>query len=238
VTAVLPTLRPSYRRLVAEPGSSAEERAPGWHERGSDEFSRVLAFSDGLFAIAMTLLVVSIAVPRLHDATDERELARSLQELSPSFVSFAISFVVIGRYWLAHHQFFALLRAIDSRLILINLIYLAFIAFLPFPTDLLGTYFHNPLSVAFYAAAVGAVSGLEVVMFRHARLGGLLRKPMPQPIYRWGVIASVLPVVFFVLSAPVAFLSVQLAVAMWVLAIPAELVTGRFKPEGADSYLS
>lgn len=238
MTAVRPTPVPGYRRLVAEPGSCGEERTPGWHERGSDEFSRVLAFSDGLFAIAMTLLVVTITVPRLRDATDEHELARSLQELSPSFVSFAISFIVIGRYWLAHHQFFALLRAIDSRLILINLLYLAFIAFLPFPTDLLGTYFHNPLSVAFYAAAVGAVSGLEVVMFRHARIGGLLRKPMPLPIYRWGVVASVLPVVFFLLSAPVAFLSTQLAVAMWALAIPAELITSRFKPEGADNYLT
>lgn len=197
----------------------------------------MLAFSDGLFAIAMTLLVVTIEVPRLRDANDEGELLHGLGDLSPALLSFAISFIVIGRYWLAHHQFFSLLGAVDFRLITINLVYLAFIAFLPFPTDLLGTYFHNPLSVAIYAGNVTAVSGLEVVMFRHARQNGLLRRPMTRAAYRWEVTMSVLPVVFFAISVPAAFISSQLAVAIWLLAIPAGAFAHRFKPEGAEESL-
>ena len=126
---------------------------------GSEEFSRVLGFSDGVFAIAMTLLVVGIAIPTLSDGGDVGQLADALNDRVANFVSFFISFAVIGRYWAAHHQFFARLARIDNGMIAINLVYLAFIAFLPFPTGLLGKYFENPLSVALYAVVVAIVSG-------------------------------------------------------------------------------
>lgn len=198
----------------------------------------MLSFSDGLFAISMTLLVVGISAPTLRVAGDEGEMIRALGRLIPEFVSFAVSFIVIGRYWLAHHRFFGLLRAVDSRLIAINLVYLAFIAFLPFPTELLGNYFDNPVSVALYAVTVAIVSTLEVVMFRHAHQGGLVRRGMPARVYRWGVLTSLSPVVFFLASVPVAFASVGVAVAMWFLFVPYGLLTARWKPAGADAYLS
>jgi len=188
--------------------------------RGSEEFSRVLAFSDGLFAIAMTLLVVGITVPELTDGGDEGELLEAYSDLASEVISFFISFVVIGRYWIAHHQFFRLLRAMDYALVWINLVYLAFIAFLPFPTGVMGSYFDNPISVATYAVAVALVSGLEVVLFRHAHRAGLLQREMPEPVYRWGVLASTMPVVFFLISVPVAFLNTVAAVAIWFVAAP------------------
>jgi uncharacterized membrane protein len=136
----------------------------------------VLAFSDGLFAIAMTLLVVAIGVPTLSDGDSVHELAEALNDLSPELISFFISFAVIGRYWAAHHLFFAQLARMDRGLIGLNLVYLAFVAFLPFPTALLGEYFDNPLSVVIYAVNVALVSGMEVVLFRHAHRAGLSRR--------------------------------------------------------------
>jgi uncharacterized membrane protein len=205
-------------------------------DRGSEEFSRVLAFSDGLFAIAMTLLIVAVAVPNLSDADSISELASDLNDKTSEFVSFFISFAVIGRYWIAHHQFFARLDSMDGGLISINLVYLAFIAFLPFPTDLLGTYFENPLSVAIYAVSVAIVSGLEVVLFRHAHRRGMLREQLPEDVYRWGVLQSASPVLFFLLSVPVAFVSTGLAVAFWFLGIPFAIISDRWKPAGAEDY--
>ncbi len=196
----------------------------------------MLAFSDGLFAIAMTLLVVGIAVPMLQQGDDVAELADALDDLSGNFVSFFISFAVIGRYWAAHHQLFALLRAIDTRLIAINLVYLCFIAFLPFPTALLGEYFENPLSVVIYAVNVALVSGLEVVQFRHAYRRDLLERPMPEDVYRWGVVQSLSPVVFFLLSVPVAFVNTVIAVGMWYLVVPFAALSSRWQPEGVDDY--
>ena len=198
---------------------------------------RVIAFSDALFAIAMTLLVVSIAVPTLSDAGDVHELADALNDRTSEFVSFFISFAVIGRYWIAHHQFFSLLRVIDNRLIVLNLIYLGFVAFLPFPTDLLGTYFSNPLSVTIYAVNVALISGFEVVLFTRAHRAGLLERRMPEDVFRWGRMMSSTPVFYFLISIPVAFVSTPAAALVWLLGIPAGIVGNRRKPAGADEYL-
>ncbi len=208
----------------------------GGYPRGTDEFTRVLAFSDAVFAIAMTLLVVGITVPTLADGDSIHDLADALNDLTSNFVSFFISFAVIGRYWAAHHRFFALLARVDGRLIGINLVYLAFVAFLPFPTALLGTYFENPLSVAIYAVAVALISGLEVVLFHHAHRNGLLSQRMPQEVFRWGVVQSTLPVAYFLLSVPVAFLSTTAAVCFWFLGLPIGIVSNRRKPAEVGRY--
>jgi uncharacterized membrane protein len=184
----------------------------------------------------MTLLVVGITVPTLSDGDSVNEMADALSDRQSDIIAFFVSFAVIGRYWLAHHQFVARLRAIDQRLIGLNLIYLGFIAFLPFPTALLGIYFENPLSIVIYATAVGAVSGMEVVLFRHAHRGGLFTEKLPEPIFRWGAMRSLLPLAFFALSIPVAFLNTTVAVLCWFLLVPFEKVTVRWKPEGADHY--
>jgi uncharacterized membrane protein len=206
--------------------------------RGSDDFTRVLTFSDGLFAISMTLLVVGIGVPELGaQGGDERALIDALGDLLPEIVSFVISFAVIGRYWLAHHHTFARLAALDYGLIGWNLLYLAFIAFLPFPTALLGSYFENPISVALYGLLAGLVSGLEVVVFRHAHRHGLLSRSMPEEIFRWGAVMSLLPVLFFFLAIPLAFVSTVLAVSAWFLVLPAEILLNRRAPAESRDWL-
>jgi uncharacterized membrane protein len=210
------------------------EKRRSVYSRDSVEFNRVLAFSDGVFAIAMTLLVVSIVVPKLTDGSDVGELADALNDLTSNIVSFFISFAVIGRYWVAHHEFFGLLGRIDPTAIGLNLVYLAFIAFLPFPTALLGNYFENPLSVVIYAVTVSIISGMEVVAFRHAYRAGLLQKAIRPEVYRWGVLNSLSPLGFFILSMPVAFISTTAAALSWFLVVPWAAFIQRWKPAGAD----
>ncbi|MDI1461220.1 TMEM175 family protein [Catellatospora sp. KI3] len=194
----------------------------------------MINFSDGLFAIAMTLLVVEVGVPKLLHENDVRELADDLADLIPNFVGFFLSFAVIGRYWVAHHQMFSLLRGVDTGLIVRNLVYLAFVAFLPFPTALLGDYFGNPLAVTVYAAVAAVVSGLEVVLLRHAYRAGLLRVRIGPDVLRWGTVASVSPVVLFALSIPVAYWNTTAAVAVWFLSVPFGIFMDRHRPEGAE----
>ena len=210
---------------------------PRRYKRDSVEFGRALAFSDGLFAIAMTLLVVAIAVPNLNHGDNVHELADALGDLAPDFVSFFISFAVIGRYWIAHHQFVSKLGEMDQALLGLNLLYLAFIAFLPFPTALLGSYFENPLSIVIYAVNVGLVSGMEVVLYRHAYRAHLLDRQPPADVYRFVVLMSLSPVLFFTLSVPVAFASTTVAVVIWFLGIPLGAMADRWKPEGAEEFL-
>jgi TMEM175 potassium channel family protein len=207
------------------------------YDRDSVEFARTLTFTDGLFAIAMTLLVVDLAVPTLTDTNSVHELADKLGDDSAKFISFFISFAVIGRYWLAHHTYFSALARLDRALIGLNLLYLAFIAFLPFPTALLGEYFENPLSIAIYAVNVAIVSGMEVVLFSWAQNHDLLQRKLPSDVYRYGTAMSLAPVVFFALSIPVAFISTTLAVCCWFLGIPFAAIAERWKPEGTDELL-
>jgi uncharacterized membrane protein len=217
--------------------TGSSRAVPRTYHRDSAEFARVLAFTDGLFAIAMTLLIVAVGVPHISDESSVHELSDALNDLVPAFTSFFISFAVIGRYWLAHHQFVSLLSAMSQSFIVLNLLYLAFIAFLPFPTALLGEYFSNPLSIVIYAISVGIVSGMEVVLFRNAYRNDLLqRKPTPA-VYRFGVIASLAPVLFFAISIPIAFVSTTLAVVTWFLTAPFGAWLERRAPEGVESLL-
>jgi uncharacterized membrane protein len=206
------------------------------YARGSDEFGRVLAFSDGLFAIAMTLLVVGIEVPDIADPDSIGDLADALNDLTPSFTSFVVSFLVIGRYWIAHHQMFSLLGAMDRTLISLNLVYLLLIAFLPFPTGLLGNFFDNPLAFTTYAIAMAAVSGMEVVLLRHAHRSGLLARPMSEEVFRFGALMSLSPVMFFVLSIPISFWSSEVAIITWFLGIPLGIWAERHSPPGYSEY--
>jgi uncharacterized membrane protein len=207
------------------------------YNRGSAEFERVLALSDGVFAIAMTLLVISIAPPTLRAAGSESELLHALGDLWPQVAGFLIGFAVIGRYWSAHHQFFSLVDVIDRRLLHLNLVYLASIAFLPFPTALLGDFLSNPVAAGLYAVFVAVVSGLEVVLLWCAHRDGLLRRPLPGHVYRWGVKASLAPVGLFLATVPLAFASTTAAVVVWTLVVPVEsLVVDRRRPPDALQY--
>jgi uncharacterized membrane protein len=208
------------------------------YDHDSVEFARALTFTDGLFAIAMTLLVVGLTVPKLADHDSVGQLADALHDDQTKYISFVISFAVIGRYWLAHHTYFSALRAIDRNLIALNLLYLAFIAFLPFPTALIGEFFNNPLALTIYAVNVAVVSGMEVVLFTYAHGHDLLEQKIPRDVYRYGAVMSLTPVVFFVISIPIAFLVSSTAAALsWFLGIPLSLIAQRWKPEGADEFL-
>jgi uncharacterized membrane protein len=95
---------------------------------------RLVFFSDAVFAIAITLLVLEIEVPHLpHDAPPSAYWG-ALGELVPSFLAFLLSFLVIGRFWLSHHQIFARVTHFDVRLVWPNMLYLLAIAFMPFTT--------------------------------------------------------------------------------------------------------
>ena len=202
------------------------------HERGTEEFGRVAAFSDAVFAIAMTLLVVGIAVPTVKEA----ELGSALHALIPDISAFFISFIVIGRYWMAHHRFFSRLRAVDTHFISVNLVYLAAIAFVPFPTALVSKYETSAITVVIYAATLAAASLLEAIMTVMAYRADSFREPLSPVAFKYEVIGAVLPVTLFAVSVPIAFENTTLALLSWLLMIPGEwMVTRRAAAAGATS---
>jgi uncharacterized membrane protein len=201
------------------------------------EFDRVAFFSDAIYAIAATLIVVGIGVPTIQNTASSKDFIDALSDKDAEIISFFVSFLVLGFFWTAHHRFFSRLAAVDSRLRAWNLIYLMFVAFLPFPTVLIGQNLDNSAAVSFYAISVGAISLLETVMIRHAYNAHLYQKQMPPAVANWATLGSVLPVCWFVLSVPVAFIVGPLAgILTWLLSIPAGIVLNRRAPAEAAQY--
>jgi uncharacterized membrane protein len=213
----------------------ARSRGPRRYKRtsGELEFNRFANLSDGVFAIAMTLLVVTVGEPTVTDARISGELKGLLPQISAFFLSFA----VIGRYWLAHHEFVSFLTSISGRLLMWNLVYLALVAFLPFTTGLFGDYNAVPLIVGIYAANVAAISSLEAVMFVVAHRGGMFERPLPQDVYRFAVLESMVPVGVFLVSIPVAYLHHYAAYACWASLLVILPLVGRRRPADANAYL-
>lgn len=191
------------------------------------EFDRLTFFNDAVFAIAMTLLIVSVAVPTLHRASSSSDLLDALGDQLASFVAFFIGFAVLGNYWVANHRFTHALGAVDGGYIRLTLLYLAFVAWLPFPTALLGEYHTNPAAVGLFAISAAVVSGCEALLLVRAHRHHLLVKPLPPEGFRYALTASLLPVASFVVSVPIAFASTGLAIVCWFAAVPVQVLLDR-----------
>jgi uncharacterized membrane protein len=121
-------------------------------EAADDEgIGRILALSDGVFAIASTVLILEIAVPATASGAG---LAKALLGLWPRYLACAVSFVVIARFWVIHRLAFRLIARDDAVLVWLNLLLLMFVAFLPFPTAVLGAHGGSPAAAVLYATSV------------------------------------------------------------------------------------
>ncbi len=215
----------SDNELSEPPAEPASSRWSTLSRAGHLEYDRVLFFSDAIFAIAITLLVLEIRVPG-HDNNPGAEISAAL----PHMFAFGISFVVIGLFWMGHHSLCRYIAAFDRALIGINLLFLGIIAFLPYPTGLLsGTNGRLawPATV-FYAACIAAAGLAELAIWRYA-IGKDLLKPEATPMLRREVSLRLLvaPVVFL-LSIPVAFYSPNLATYCWLVILAANGLLSRW----------
>jgi uncharacterized membrane protein len=132
-------------------------------DRSPPEVARVAALSDGIFAIALTLLVVQIHLPELPSPATDAQLADALWAAAPGIFAYALSFLVIGRYWMAHRRIFDHVQRADHYTVRINLLFLVLVSFMPVPTFVLGIYGYLRGAVIFYAASAAA-TGLMLVL--------------------------------------------------------------------------
>ena len=187
----------------------------------SNGIDRAGAFSDGVFAIALTLLVLNFKLPDLHGSTAATDSAlwRAIRDQSGTFVSYALSVFVIGRYWLVHHRMFRLFRRTDALLLELNVVALALVAFLPYPTALLGNYGDTRTATVLYAATVTAVGSLHAAIWWHADRAGLLEEEVSDVYRRHSAVRGIAMPAIFVCSIPVAFVDVTVAQLMWVSSV-------------------
>jgi uncharacterized membrane protein len=175
------------------------------------EFSRIVAFSDGVFAIAITLLILPLG---LGDHLSNGQVAHALFDQWDNFLAFAISFAVIGRFWLVHHRFFGEVTAFDGRLMALNMVYLGCIVLIPFSSEVLGKYGGATASVILYSINLALVVTLGWVMAADARRAGLTSSnegTEREARVRAGYISAV-----FLISIPVALINPHVAPYLWL----------------------
>ena len=136
-------------------------------------FERIVFFSDAVFAIVITLLVLEIKVPHLA-AWNENELKASLIHLMPKFFGFICSFFIVGLMWFEHHRIFRYIQRFDSGLIWRNLVFLLFISFIPFPTALFSEYVFSKVAFLMYVAVFGSAALSKLWIWTHAVKTGLV----------------------------------------------------------------
>ena len=145
---------------------SAAGNAPILDRRGLAK-NRIEALADGIFAVAMTLLVLDIKSPVNLDFATNAGLITYLGTLEHSLAMYAISFIVLAIFWIAHHLLFHFVRHVDRRLLWINMLFLLLVTFVPFSTDLMGDHGHLILPVLVYGANMLALGALLAIKVRY-----------------------------------------------------------------------
>jgi uncharacterized membrane protein len=196
-------------------------RSTRWAER---ELDRVAAFSDGVFAIAITLLVLNLAVPTVPDD----QPGHALRALRDDFTAYLIGFAVMGGFWYGHHRLFSRMKRSNPRLVVANLVLLALIGLMPFTTALLGRY-DEPLAIAIYAVNVGLASLADGATGKIAIDDGLLDDESVAELGEADpLIGSIARAGVFFLSIPIAYLvAPNAALWSWLLLIPLGVALGR-----------
>lgn len=184
---------------------------------GTMSVARIEAFSDGVFAIVVTLLVFQLQVPKLTGPNISSALAASLWGMRSKFLSYALSFAIVCIWWVAHHHFFHLLRKANRGLLWSNSVFLLWLAFTPFPTALLGDYPGERLAVMCYAATMG-LAGLSFSWMRYYSffVTDLAREGLDRSLMTRSVVKSALNPALHFCALMLALVNTTIAIALLV----------------------
>jgi uncharacterized membrane protein len=194
--------------------------APVYDEENIPGIDRLLALTDGVVAIALTLLVLQLQVPIEKDVNSASDLWRALHVDGNEFTSYLVSFVVIAQFWLVHHRVLRGMKGHDEGLAWRNFAFLLALTLMPFTSDLLGRYGSNPVALTLFGVNLIAISVSTQWIFHYAASKDLLvdqRRSSHDELA--GRIRAVLVVVIVLLTILLAWIDASLAKFGWVLFI-------------------
>lgn len=182
--------------------------------------SRVIGFSDAVFAFAATLLVLKIDLPPLSsEQLSSARLTTELFNLWPSYFANIISFLIIAYYWLTHHAIFSLIKKMDNMIIWTNVIFLIFLSFLPFPVDLFGSYSNSDIIVAFYCFSLSLVGLILAGIWFYALGKKLTNQNLSGKEINYYSLRFLLAPTVFAVSIPISFIDPMLSKICWIFVI-------------------
>lgn len=193
------------------------------------QLERMILFSDAIFAIAITLLVIEIKIPDIHENVSDAALLKALFHLMPKFAGFLISFMLIGMYWTVHHRMFGFVTNYNRKLLVLNLAFLFFIVLMPFSTGFYGEYagpelFEKQLKVpmTFYVLNFCCAGIFNYILWRYISnpKNGLMDQPIDPMTLKMAKLRSFIVPLIFLCMLPVAYL-INVIIAVYIpLLIP------------------
>jgi uncharacterized membrane protein len=188
--------------------------------QGNDTgLERLVFFSDAVFAIAITLLVLDIRLPDSIAGLSDRELLNRLLAVGPRYFAYVISFLVIGGFWIGHHRRFRSILFYNRWLIFLNLLLMMVVAFIPFPTGVIAEN-GNRTGTIFYALSITLVGLLSAAGWIYACRAGLVDPRMTTRETNSETWQSLIVPGVFLTSIALAFIDPDLAKYAWLLTIP------------------
>ena len=173
--------------------------------------NRLENFSDGVFAIAVTLLVLNIRIPDTKNMNNHL-LNNALMHLLPHMLTFVFSFLVVGVFWIAHHRIFSFVNVADSTLLWINNVYLLFIALTPFPASILSENPFLPTAILTYTITLFVIAILHFILLEYILRNKHLKHPaLTEDIYKSAQRNAIVGPVCYVLAGIGAFINVYIS---------------------------
>ncbi len=197
--------------------------------------NRIEALTDAMFAIIMTLLVLTINIPTDVTVTTSDQLSEELQNLGPTFFSYVISFGILGFNWIGHHSVYYYIKRSDAMLIWLNFTYMLLVTMIPFTTDLFGEYSRQHLAGVIYVGNVFVVSVLLFFQWWYAAAGKrLIDKDLDPYLLREEYIHRLISPFGFGIAFVVSFANDYVAVAVMIATGFAHLFVRKMANRAAD----
>jgi len=187
-----------------------------------NDTGRIEAFSDGVFAIAITLLIIEIGVPHLEDEPPGTTLPQALVGLWPSYLGYVISFLQIGVIWANHHNRFRFIERSDHGLLFLNILFLMCVAFIPFPTALLAEYLERTASEretagVIYAGTLAVTAVFFTLLWLYAAANRLVDRNLDPSLVRAMTRRYLLGTVAYLLVFVLAYVNVAASLILLVI---------------------
>jgi len=174
---------------------------------------RIEAFSDGVLAIAITLLVLDLHIPT---GLSHAAFHQALLQIGPRLYAFTLSFCIVGVYWVAHHLMFTAIRHADRTLLWLNNLFLLFVSAIPFSAAVLGAYPDERIAVILYGANLAAASSALQILWNYATRGRRLISPeAPDHLLRAGTVRTGVAIAVYLLAIALSFVSLTVSRAIY-----------------------
>lgn len=183
---------------------------------GDVRLARLEGFSDAVFAIVVTILVLELHVPVLHDRGSAGELWSQLIQQLPKFLSWLISFIIVCKFWLNHNHVLGMASHADYGVIWLNSLFLMTQAFIPFPTAIMGEYATNPLAVSLFGIGMAATTVFFIVLQRYIQRN-LLKPELVGTLSPHSIRDSFVGPLCYLLGAAAAWYRIEVAFVAYLL---------------------